>query len=171
MLLDLFLKRRSIRKYKNIPLEKEKIDYIIKSVLSSPSSRGINPWEFFIITDKEKLNKLSLSKHGAEFLKNSDLGVIVCGNPQKSDVWIEDCSIASSYILLAAEEVGLGACWIQIRNRMFDTNIKAEDYIKTIVSIPEELSILSIISIGYPDENLCPHKENDLLFQKVHFID
>ncbi|HOJ63841.1 MAG TPA: nitroreductase family protein [Spirochaetota bacterium] len=169
MLFPLIKKRRSIRKYKKIEIEKEKIDILLKSALLSPSSRGINPWEFIVVKDREKLNLLSRSKHGAEFLKNSMLGIVVIADTKKSDVWIEDCSIASTILLLMAEDLGLGACWIQIRNRKNSENREASEYVKSILDIPVHYEVESIISIGYQDEILAPKDEKDMDFNKLHF--
>ncbi len=71
MFLSLVQKRRSIRKYLDKPVEKEKIELLIEAALRSPSSRGFNPWEFIVVTDRDLLEKLSKAKtHGASFLKN-----------------------------------------------------------------------------------------------------
>lgn len=167
-MLDLLFKRRSIRKFKNKEIEKNKIDTLIKSALLSPSSRGNNPWEFIIINDKDLLNKLSQSKeHGSSFLKKAPLGIVVIADPKKGDVWIEDTSIASIIIQLTAESIGLSSCWIQIRERFHNANITSEEYIKKLLNIPEKFRVESIIAIGYPDEILSPHKENQLQFKKV----
>lgn len=168
MLFELIKKRRSIRKYKEKEIEKEKIEILLKAGLLSPSSRGLNPWEFIIVKDKEKLKLLSKAKHGAEFLKNSSLGIVIIANPKISDVWVEDCSIVSAILLLMAEDLGLGACWIQIRNRKYNESTTANDYVKSILKIPQHYEVEAIISIGYPDEKLSPKDENDMDFSKLH---
>lgn len=169
-MLDLLFKRRSIRKFKNKEIEKSKIDILVKSALLSPSSRGINPWEFIIINDKNLLNKLSQSKeHGSSFLKNAPLGIVVIADPEKSDVWIEDASIASIIIQLTAESIGLTSCWIQIRERFYNSKITSENYIKNLLDIPAKYKVESIIAIGYTDESLSSYKENQLQFIKVFF--
>ena len=118
MFIDLIKKRRSIRQFKDKAVEKEKTDLLIEAALRSPSSRSLNPWKFIVITDKSTLYELSCSKpHGASFLKNAALGIAIIADFEKSDVWIEDSSIASTYIQLAAESIGLKSCWIQIRKR------------------------------------------------------
>jgi len=130
MFLSLIEKRRSIRKYQDKPIEEEKIQLLMEAALRAPSSMGNNPWEFIFVTERKVLEKLSAAKpHGAAFLKNAALGVVVCADPNKSTVWIEDCSIASIFLQLAAESAGLGSCWIQIRERMYDDNLASEAYI------------------------------------------
>ena len=170
MFLSLVQKRRSIRRYLDKPVEPEKIDRLIEAALRAPSSRGFNPWEFVVVTDRVLLEKLSIAKpHGASFLKDAPLGIVVCADPEKCDVWIEDASIASIYIHLAAESMELGSCWIQIRKRMHDQTKAAEQYIRELLNIPENLNVESMISIGYPAEKKSSHPKEDLQYEKVHY--
>jgi nitroreductase len=169
MFLSLIQRRRSIRKYVEKPVETEKIDAVIEAALRAPSSRGFNPWEFVVVTEKGLLEKLSKSKpHGASFLKNAPLGIVVCADPEKCDVWVEDASIASIFIHLAAESIGLGSCWIQIRKRMHDQTTSAQAYVRGLLNIPKNLNVESIVAIGYPDEKKPPHRKEDLEYKKVH---
>lgn len=169
MFLSLIQKRRSIRKYLEKPVEAEKIDALVEAALRSPSSRGFNPWEFVVVTDKTLLEKLSKAKpHGASFLKNAPLGIVVCADPEKCDVWVEDASIASIFIHLAAESMGLGSCWIQIRKRMHDQTTTAQAYIRDLLNIPENLNVEAIVAIGYPGEKKPPHLKEELQYEKVH---
>ncbi len=169
MVMSVIKKRRSIRKFLDTPIEPEKIDLLIEAALRAPSSRGINPWEFVVITDRALLAKLAQSKqHGSAFLKNAPLGIVVCADSEKCDVWVEDASIASIFIHLAAESLRLGSCWIQIRERMHDRKKSARDYIVETLNLPARLQVESIIAIGYSDEKLPPHKKEELLFEKVH---
>ena len=111
MFLTLIQKRRSIRRYLPWPVEKDKIDDLIEAALRAPSSRGFNPWKFIFVTKRDLLKKLSDTKtHGSSFLRNATLGIVVCADAIKSDVWVEDASIASIFIQLAAESIGLGSC-------------------------------------------------------------
>jgi len=170
MFLSLVQKRRSIRRYKDKPVEPEKIDRLIEAALRAPSSRGFNPWEFVVVADGVLLEKLSKAKpHGASFLKDASLGIVVCVDPEKCDVWIEDASIASIYIHLAAESMELGSCWIQIRKRMHDQTKTAEQYIRELLNVPENFNVESIIAIGYPAEMKSPHSKEDLQYDKVHY--
>lgn len=170
MYYDLLKSRRSIRKFSDKEVEKEKIDIILKSALLSPSSRSIRPWEFIAVTDKEMLNKLSKCRdHSSQFLSNAKLGIIVIANADQSDVWIEDTSIASIIIQLSAQSLGLGSCWIQVRQRFHNEQKTAEKYVKEVAQIPEKYCVESIIAIGYPDEDKKPHNENELPYNKIHF--
>jgi nitroreductase len=170
MFLSLVQKRRSIRQFLKKPVETEKIEKILEAALRAPSSRGFNPWEFVVVSDRVLLERLSRAKpHGASFLKDASLGIVVCADPEKCDVWIEDASIASIYIHLAAESMELGSCWIQIRKRMHDREKSAEQHIRELLDIPENLNIESIIAVGYPAEKKPPHPKEDLQYKKVHY--
>lgn len=170
MLFNLLKSRRSIRKFQDKAVEKEKTEIILKSALLAPSSRSIRPWEFVTVTDKELLKKLSRCKeHGSQFLGGTPLGIVVTADPKECDVWVEDASIASIIIQLAAQSLGLGSCWIQVRERFQAGDKKAEDYIKEILEIPEKFSVECIIAIGYPAEEKKPYDENRLLYHKLHY--
>jgi len=168
MFLSLAQSRRSIRKYQNKPVESEKIDRLVEAVLRAPTSMGKNSWEFVIVTDRSLLKKLSKAKpHGSAFLKNAALGIVVCGNPQITDVWIEDASIASIFIHLAAASLELGSCWIQIRERRHDAAQTAETYIARILDLPNHIRVETIIAMGYPAEIKPPHPKESLPYDKV----
>ncbi len=168
-MLELLKSRRSIRKYKDKKVEQEKVDILVKSALLSPSSKGIYPWEFVVVDDTKLLTKLADSKkHGARFLQGAPLAFVVFADKNTSDVWVEDTSIASTFIHLAAHKIGLGSCWIQIRNRMYNDSQTSEDYIKELLNLPPEYRVESIIAIGYPAETKSPYGEDDLQYDKVY---
>jgi len=169
MILPLIQKRRSIRKYRKKPIESEKIQTLVEAALRSPSSMGYNPWEFLVVDDPNVLDKLSNAKpQGSAFIKNAPLGIVVCADPERSSVWVEDASIACIFIQLTAESLGLGSCWIQIRDRMHDQKTPAEAYIADVLSIPKKLKVEAMIAIGYPDEQKAPRPKEDLQYGKIH---
>jgi nitroreductase len=168
-MLELLYKRRSIRKYKKQKIEKDKIEKIIEAVLLSPSGRNLKPWEFVIVDDQEKIKKLSDTKeHGSQLLASAPLAIAVLGD-EKIDTWIEDCSIASTFIQLTAETLGLGSCWIQIRNRKDKEGIFSEDIVKHILNIPNELRVEALIAIGYLDEEKKAYEKSDLDYSKISY--
>lgn len=169
-MLDLLMKRRSIRKFKDQAIEKEKIDALSKSALLAPSSRGIRPWEFILVENKDTLEKLSKCRSGFNFnhIKEAALAIVVMADSTKSDVWVEDTSIAATLIQLEAESLGLGSCWIQIRNRQYDDVLSAEEYVRGVLEIPDNFSVGNIIVIGYKDEEKKPYSNEDLKYEKVH---
>ena len=131
--------RRSIRKYAKKPVDEGLVALLKEALLRCPSSRGINPWTFVFVDEAGVIDKLSRSKeHGSEFLKGAPLAIVVCGDETKSDVWVEDCSIASIVAHLTAHSLGLGSCWIQIRNRDHSAARTAEDYVQELLGAPEE---------------------------------
>jgi len=168
MFIDLIRQRRSIRKFTGQAIEADKLAVLKEAVLRPPSSMGHNPWEFIFVTDAQLLARLSKAKpHGSSFLADAQLGVVVCANPAKSTVWIEDASIAAIYIQLAAESLGLGNCWVQIRERMHDDTQSAEAYIAELLHIPSNLKVESVVAIGYPAEQKAPHPREALREEKV----
>jgi nitroreductase len=172
MFLSLIENRRSIRKFQDNAIETETVAILVEALLRAPTSRGDNSWEFVVVTDSDRLEKLSRAKpHGASFLSGAPLGIVVCGDPQISDVWIENASIASIYIHLAAASLGLGSCWIQIRQRAHDDSLSAEAYIAEVLDLPAHLKVLSIIAIGYPDESKPAHPRDSLAWDRVFLND
>ena len=169
MFISLLENRRSIRKYRTRAVEPETIDRLIEGALRSPSSRGFKPWAFVVVTEPDLLERLSRAKpHGASFIKNAPLGIVVCADPERSDVWIEDASIASVFIHLTATSLGLGSCWIQIRERMHSDEQTAQDYVRDLLGIPEPLCIEAIIAVGYPAEEKPPRGSDTLLHDRIH---
>jgi len=168
--IELLSSRRSIRKFKEQPVEKEKIDRLVEAALRSPSSRSLNPWEFIVVTDRKLLVKMAGCKpHGASFLKGAPLGIVVLADPERCDVWVEDCSIASIFIHLAAHSLGLGSCWIQVRKRAYADDTSAGQYLAGMLDIPTGLEVESIIAVGYPDMTLPGHARGSLADHKIHW--
>lgn len=152
-MIELLRTRRSIRKFTPEKIAPDAISTIVEAALRAPSSRSINPWEFVLVDDLATINKLSKAKqHGSEFLKSAPLAIVVCADSTKSDVWIEDCSIAAIIIQLTALSMGLGSCWAQIRERQHDYEQSAEFYIQDLLSLPENIKVECIIGIGHPAE-------------------
>ncbi len=168
MFIDLLRSRRSIRKFEDRPVEAEKVDLLVEAVLRSPSSRGGNPWAFVVVTDPAIINRLSTAKpHGASFLANAPLAIVVCADPRKSDVWVEDASIAAIILHLAATDLGLGSCWIQLRNRDYDDSTTAGEFAAEVLGLPADLVVSAILAIGYPAHQPSPHPKASLQRDKV----
>ena len=156
-MIELLRIRRSIRKFTPDKVTPEVVETLVEAALRAPSSRGINPWEFILVDDPDLLLKLSAAKqHGAEFLKGAPLAIVVCADSSKSDVWVEDCSIAAIIIQLTAVSLGLGSCWAQIRNRQHDGEQTAENYVQELLGLPEQIRVEAILGIGHPAERKLP---------------
>jgi len=170
MFIDLLRGRRSIRKFQEQPVEKEKLDTLVEAALRSPSALDRTPWEFVVVRDKQRLKDLSLAKQtGAAFLADAALAIAVCANPEKSDVWTEDASIASLILHLTATDLGLGSCWVQVRRRMHDDRRSAEEYVSKVLGLDEGMVVQAIIAVGYPNETKPGHAESSLQYHKVSF--
>lgn len=167
-MIELVRKRRSIRQYTDEPIDRAHVELLIEALLRAPSSRNIDPWEFVVVDDRALLDQLSRSKeHGSSFLKGARVGIVVCADSRRSDVWVEDCSIASILTQMTALSLGLGSCWIQIRKRRHDATCSAEEYIQKLLGLPEHIKVQSIISIGHPAEERAPLSAGELKYSKV----
>ena len=169
-MLELLQKRRSIRRFQPRPVEAEKVDQLIEAMLRAPSSRGRNPWEFVVVTEADKLQALGRAKqHGAEFLAGAALAIVIAADPERCDVWIEDCAIAAIILQLTAVALGLGSCWAQIRLRPHGDGRSAEVYVREVVGLPSKLAVACIIGIGYPAEIKSGHSRGSLPYNQVHY--
>lgn len=169
-MLNLLKTRRSVRRYKDQEISQEQIDSILNAAFMSPSSRNLRSWEFVVVTDKQLLTQLSQAKSGtAAFLKNAPLGIVVLGDSEVSDMWVEDAAIASTIIQLTAQSIGLTSCWIQIRKREYDRHRSSEQYVQSVLGIPDTKKVLTIIAIGHANEFPQPHGDDVYQAAKVHF--
>jgi nitroreductase len=166
--LQLIRQRRSVRKFRPQTIEQEKVDLLKEAALRSPSGRNLRPWHFAFVTNREQIDKLAVAKvHGSQLIKTSTLAVVVYCQLNRSDTWVEDCSIASIYLQLAVEELGLGSCWVQIRQRIHNDTVTANDYVKQVLELPNECNVESIIAIGYSDQEKVPVPFTDLNYDKI----
>ncbi len=149
MSIDIIFARRSIRKFKEQEVEEEKLNKIIESGMAAPSSRNIKPWHLVTITERETLNRLAEAHPYGKMLFQATAAIAVCGDTNVSpDYWIQDCSAVTENILIAAAALDLGACWLGCHPR--EERVSS---IKKILSIPDNIGVLSLIAIGYPAEN------------------
>jgi nitroreductase len=166
--IELVRARRSIRKYAPRPVEQKKIDLLVEAVLRAPTSHGSQPWEFVVVTESERIARLSEAKpHGSAFLKNAPLAFVVCADTATSDIWVEDASIAATFLQLAAASLGLGSCWIQIRLRDHDSQHSASAYVADVLGLREGLEVETIIAMGYPAEEKAPRPADALPYAKI----
>lgn len=166
---ELIKMRRSMRKFTSQELTQDEVVTLMKAALMAPASKRSNPWQFVVVDDKETLKRLSLCKEQAsQFIADAALAVVVMADPLASDVWIEDASIASIYLQLQAEDLGLGSCWVQVRERFTASGIAAGDYVHEVLDIPLPLQVLSIIAIGHKAMERNPFDEAHLQWEKIH---
>ena len=166
---ELLLNRRSIRKYTDEPVDSDSVRLILEAALTSPSSKSVRPWQFVVVEDKEMLEKLSHCKPNyATSIAGAPLAVVVVADITKSDAWIEDASIAAVLMQLQAADLGLGSCWVEVRDRYGADGEPAEDYVRQALGIPEQFGVLCIVSIGHKAEERRPIDPAKLLWEKVH---
>lgn len=169
MFIDLLRKRRSIRSFDQRQIEAYKIELLIEALLRSPTSKGRRPWEFILVTDPQVAASLSTVKtKGATFLAQAPLNIVICGDPSISDVWVEDCAVAATLVQITAEDLGLGSCWSQIRNRPHTSGVSATTIVRQLLHLPDHLEVASIIGVGYPVADIASHSYDSLPMDKVH---
>lgn len=166
---ELIKTRRSMRKFTDEELSQEQVELLLRAALMSPSSKRSNPWQFVVVDDKDLLEKLSQCKEaGAGLIADAPLAIVVLADPAVSDVWIEDASVATLMIQLQAEDLGLGSCWVQVRERFTADGISANEVIHELLDIPLQLQVLSIVAVGHKGMERKPFDEEHLQWEKVH---
>lgn len=166
---ELIKRRRSMRKFTGEELTQDEVVSLMKAALMAPASKRNNPWQFLLVDDRQLLEQLSHCKEqGAQFIADAALAVVVMADPLASDVWIEDAAIASIYIQLQAEDLGLGSCWVQIRERYTAAGMPSDEYVHGVLDIPLQLQVLSIIAIGHKGMERKPFDETHLQWEKIH---
>jgi nitroreductase len=166
---DLITTRRSMRKYTDEEVSQDDVVCLMKAALKAPSSKGATSWQFIVIDDKDTLEKLSHCKeHGAAFIADAPLAIVVTADSTISDVWIEDAAVASILIHLQAEDLGLGSCWAQVRERLAPNGMPAGEYVRNLLGIPYPLEVLSVIAIGHKGMERKPFNDEHLQWEKIH---
>ncbi len=156
--------RRSLRSYTGEPLEDWQVDNLIKAFMYAPSAMNWRPCHLIVVRDRKTLQKLAEATPWAKMLERAGAGFVIVGDEKKSQWWIEDCSIASEHIWLEAADMGLGACWVQVRGVE-----GAEDNIRRIVGIPEDMRVLSMMAVGVPKKTKPPHDDTKVEKDRLHF--
>lgn len=170
-LIDIMLKRRSIRNYKNEDIPEEVLKKIIDAGLLAPTSRNRQPCEIIVVKDKDILEKLSKSKKsGSLMLADCNTALVVIADNNKADTWIEDSSIMLTYMDLMAAQEGVGSCWCQIHLRYSADEIKSEDVIRDLFELEDNYRIVGILSLGIADKDLDAHKLEELDYNKIRYI-
>lgn len=164
---EVLLKRRSVRKFTEESVSEEMIEKLLHAAMSGPSACNKKPWDFYVVTNEEKLEELKSASKFSKF--SSKLAIIVCGNlsralpMQMASYWIQDCSAATENILLCVTDLGLGAVWCGIHPQK-----RAEERVRNILNISEKEVPLNIIFIGHPAEE--PEARDQYEERCVHYI-
>lgn len=166
-LKEVLQKRRSVRKYTQEPVSEEQIKQLMHAAMSGPSACNQTPWDFFVVTNTEVLEKLRKAAKYSGI--QAPLAIVVCGNLSRAlplglaAYWIQDCSAATENILLAATDMGLGTVWCGIHPQK-----KAEKRVAEILKLSDKQIPLNIIYVGHPDEEL--QLRDQYAEEYVHYV-
>lgn len=154
--------RRSIRKYLDKKISDDDIKKILKAGMNAPTARNLKPYEFIVVRNKETLIKLSEMKKNAIFAKDSNVVVVLLAR-EISDYWQQDLGAVSQNMLLQATELGIGSCWVGIA-----PNIEYEKYTRNLLSIPDDVRVFSLMTLGYSGEEK-QINNNNYYEEKIHY--
>ena len=165
---SLIVNRKSTRTFTNRKLSPDDVQKILQVALLAPTSRNSQSCEFVAVDNESVLKRLAECKDsGAMFLADSALAVVVLGDKTKSDCWIENASIAATYMQLQAEEFDLGSCWCQVKGRRIMEE-DSEHFVRELLNIPHYYGVLCIIGFGYKAQEHSPNDVSKLPWEKVH---
>lgn len=139
---DSIAKRASIREYQSRPIPKDLLEKLVDAGRRAPTARCVEPWEFVVITDKEKLQKLGEIATSGSFIKGATGCIAVFCKDTK--YYLEDGCAATENILLAAADFGLGACWVAGDKKPY------VGAVANLLGVPSDLKLISLISLGWP---------------------
>ena len=162
--LEVIFTRRSIRKYKTMPVQQQDVQQILKAAMYAPTANNTQSCQFIVIDERSQLDAIAKVHPYAQMLKKAPLAIIVCGdrNLEKEDFYLSiNGSAATQNILLAAHALGLGSVWLGVYGRP-----KRMDDIARLFNLPENIVPISAIAIGYPDEEKTA--ENRYKEDKIH---
>ena len=151
VVMDYIFQRRSIRSYIDKEVSEDILVLLLKAAMAAPTAANRQPWEFIVVTDKEKLNELRSTLYAGQY--NAPVAIVVCGNmklafsSQDKELWVQDCSAAIENILITAAGIGLGSVWIGL----YPTLSKCKPVCK-VLNIPEHVIPMSVVYVGYPAE-------------------
>ncbi len=144
-------KRRSIRKYKNTPVPREKLLKILEAARIAPSAGHRQPWHFIVVENKDTIKKLAKQ----EWAAGAPVMIVGLADQEASPGWcINDLGVAFEHIVLAATDLGLGTCWMGQSNR--------EDLVKSLLDIPYNFKVVALTTLGVSDETPGPKERKSL---------
>lgn len=165
---DLVNKRYSVRSYEERQIEKEKMDYIMECVRLAPSAVNFQPWKFYIVTDREKLDAIK-STYKREWIQSAPCIIVACANHDESwhrrsdnkDHADIDLAIAVEHLCLAAAEQGLGTCWVC----NFDASL-----CRQLMTLPENMEPIALIPVGYTSDTEVSEKKRKEMCEICTYI-
>lgn len=144
--------RYSVREYDGQPVDAAQLDAIGQALTRVPSAMSKYPCRVYTVTDPATLAKIALMKPGAGFLAKAGAAFVVAADTSLSEMWVEDCAIASTYILLKATDLGLGTCWLHVRGRAHDDHTTAQQYLAQALGLPQGIEVLNVVAVGHPQQ-------------------
>lgn len=146
--IDAIRDRRSIRSYEERPVEEEKLMMVLEAGRQAPSANNSQDWRYVVVRDKEKRRRLMEASNHQAFVARAPVVIACCA---ESDGRVMKCghlaylinvAISIDHMTLAAVELGLGTCWI---------GSFYADPVREILDIPEEIEVVELLTLGYPE--------------------
>jgi nitroreductase len=151
--------RCSVRAYKATDIDEDKLKKVLEAARLSPSASNRQDWKFIVVRNKETRKKLARAAFGQSFIGEAPVVIVACGTDSKAmlacgqPMHTVDVSIACAYMILQAYELGLGTCWI---------GAFKEDETKKILSIPDDVRVVAMTPLGYPNQSPSPKSRKSL---------
>ena len=169
-MLEIMRARRSVRRYTDEKISDELLKKIVSGALLAPSGHSKYPCEFIVVTNRELLEKMSHCRKGvAKMLEGAAAAVVVIADKDKSDTFVEDSCVAMMNMELVATSLGIGNCWIQVRNRDAEDDSSSENYLRGLLNFPENFACQAILSLGYPAKLPRARELYKLNFDKISY--
>ena len=154
---ELIAARHSVRKFTDKAVDRALIDEIIEDAMTAPSSKNSRSTGYMVIDDKSTLEAISeMRSSGAAFVAGAPAAIVVLGDADKTDLWVDNASISTTYLMLAAVDRGLGSCWVHVngrpRSKTDASKGMAEDYLRELLGIKDNMRILCVLALGYEAE-------------------
>lgn len=151
--LNNILNRKSVRSFTDEPLKKEELDLILKAGIHAPSAMNLQQWQFTVLTDKAKIQRLAgVVREQLNRLADYDfydpVALVLVSDPRDNVNAVADCAVALENMFLMATDLGIGSCWInQLRGICDEPEIrKALDEL----SVPANHLVWGMAALGYP---------------------
>ncbi|MDD3839819.1 MAG: nitroreductase family protein [Clostridia bacterium] len=149
--IDLAKRRYSTRKYKDQPVELEKLQQVLEAARIAPSAANLQPVKLVVLQDDDMRKKISVT-YKRDWILQAPVIIVACGDHDKSwhrgdgkDHCDVDVAIAVDHMTLAAAELGLGTCWICA----FDAK-KCHQ----LLELPDNLEPIVLLPLGYPADQV-----------------
>lgn len=162
-LKEAIYKRKSVRRFSNEKISKDKIEEIISAGCFAPSACNKRLWRYIVIDD-DKIKQRIVEEGGAIFIRNSPLGILVLyGNCTDNNAYqdhIQSAAAAIQNMLLTATSLGISSCWV--------CHLPAKSTLRKLLNIPRYFDPVAYIVLGYPvAENSASSKKIRSSFNEV----